>query len=134
MSESFGDRGLPLAILSAEDYLPSMDKTPARKSHGINTQAKGLGIGRGTRKVKFGNVVITSGKPDRQAVAANVERSSEALERVAKKLIRPGFFARPRRDVPRFSIDSADSTLIIRELNGRTERGKLVDGQFQVVD
>jgi len=134
MSDRFDDRGLLLAISPGEGYIPSMDKTPARDSHGTTTQAKRLGIGRGTRKVKFGNVVITSAKPDRQAVAANVERSSEALERVAKKLIRPGFFARARRDVPRFSIDSADPKLIIRELNGRTERGKLVDGQFEVVD
>jgi hypothetical protein len=125
---------LPLAISVVDDYLVTMEKSPARTSTGARTQVKGLGVRRATRKVKFGNVVITSTTPDRKAVAANVERSSEALERVAKKLIRPGFAVRARQDVPRFSIDSTDPKLIIRELNGRTERGKLVNGQFEVVD
>ncbi|WP_426178891.1 hypothetical protein [Rhizorhabdus sp. FW153] len=85
-------------------------------------------------KVKFGSVVIKTPKPAKAVIAANVERSSEALERVAKKLIKPGISMRARKDVPRYSVDPANPKQFVRHLNGRIERGRVVEGRFEVVD
>jgi hypothetical protein len=107
--------------------------TPAGKSR-TTTQSTKLGARRGQGKIKFGSVVITAAKPKKATVAANVARSSQALERVAKKLIKPGFTVRARKGVPRYSVDPADPKLFVRQLDGRTDRGRLVDGRFEVVD
>lgn len=117
-------------------YMLVMAKIPTtRRSTKATMRTAASGRGRGTlSKVKFGDVVVTTPKPERSVVAANVVRSSEALERVAKKLLKPGFSSRQRQDVPRFSIDEADTKVFIRQLNGRTDRGRFVNGRFEVVD
>jgi hypothetical protein len=107
------------------------------------TNAKSAGTGGSTDttkpgaraggRVKFGSVVIKTPKPKKAVIAANVARSSEALERVAKKLIKPGFSIRARKGVPRYSVDPSDPRLFVRQLDGRTDRGRLVDGRFEVV-
>lgn len=84
--------------------------------------------------VKFGNVTIKGSRPSREVIKTNVERSSKALERVSKKLMSPGINLRPKRDVPRFFAADGEYGVFIRRLNGVTERGRLVDGIFQVID
>jgi translation initiation factor 2 gamma subunit (eIF-2gamma) len=85
-------------------------------------------------KVKFGNVTVTGEKPSAAAVKINVERSTEALERIIPRLSRPGITIRPRKDVPQFSVAEGEPGVFIRRLNGRIQRGRLVDGSFQVID
>lgn len=123
-----------LALPSVQDYLSCMSQNastrtpkPALRSGSARTRGS-------LSKVKFGNVVVTTSKPAKSVVAANVTRSSEALERVAKKLIKPGFSIRQRHDVPHFSVDETDPKVFVRRLNGRTERGRLVNGRFEVID
>lgn len=88
----------------------------------------------GISKVKFGSVTISGVKPSAAAVKTNVERSSAALERVTKKISRPGVVIRAKKDVPQFSVAEGETGVFVRKLNGRTDRGRLVDGTFKVLD
>ena len=85
-------------------------------------------------KIKFGSVTISGRKPNAAVVTLNVERSTEALERVGKRLIKPGVTIRRKKDVPQYSVAEGETGVFIRRLNGRTERGRLVKGVFQVID
>lgn len=85
-------------------------------------------------KIKFGSVTISGGKPNAEVVIRNVERSTEALERVGKRLIRPGVTIRRKKDVPQYSVADGENGVFIRRLNGRIERGRLIKGLFQVID
>lgn len=86
-----------------------------------------------TRKIKFGDVVITAPAPRSAVVKANVAQSTEALARAAKRLSRPGVIIRAKRGVPLFSLDSEEPDIVIRTLDGKTERGHLVDGIFHAI-
>jgi hypothetical protein len=85
-------------------------------------------------KVKFGNVTVSGVKPAAATLAAHVQRSTDALERVARTLATPGVVIRPKKDVPQFSAAESERGVFIRRLNGRVERGRLVDGTFKVID
>lgn len=85
-------------------------------------------------KIKFGSVTISGRKPNPAVVTLNVERSTEALERAGKRLIKPGVTIRRKKDVPQYSVAEGETGVFIRRLNGRTERGRLVKGVFQVID
>jgi hypothetical protein len=84
----------------------------------------------GARTVKFGDVTVTGKAPSAKLVRENVERSTRALERVGKKLIKPGVHLPEKKGVPRYSADENNPHLIIRRLNGQTTTGRLQDGQF----
>jgi hypothetical protein len=86
------------------------------------------------RRIKFGDVTITAPAPERAAVTANVAVSTAALGRAVDRLARPGVFLRTKKGVPLFSLDSENPDIVIRTLNGKTERGQLVDGTFQAID
>jgi hypothetical protein len=90
--------------------------------------------GKRSRKIKFGDVTVTAPAPSATMVEHNVRLSTEALERLAKRLARPGVSIRARKDVPLFSLDSDNPDVMIRTMNGRTERGHLVDGVFHATD
>ena len=91
------------------------------------------GKARGNR-VKFGSVTISGDKPAAETIRANVERSTQALERFTKKLARPGVTLREKKDVPQFSVAEGETGIFVRRLNGRTERGRFVDGSFRVIE
>jgi len=85
-------------------------------------------------KIKFGSVTISGAKPSAAAVKANVERSAKALERVTKKLLKPGVMIRAKKNVPQYAVAEGKTGVFVRRLNGRIEYGKLVNGVFQVTD
>jgi hypothetical protein len=85
-------------------------------------------------KAKFGGVTITGNRPTAEIVSRNVERSSMALEQVSKTLSKPGVAIRAKRDVPQYSAAEDEIGVFIRRLNGRVQRGRLVNGVFQVID
>ena len=85
-------------------------------------------------KTKFGSVTISGSRPNPDIVSRNVERSTKALERVGKKLTKPGVTVRPKKDVPQYSVAEGETGVFIRRLNGRVDRGRLVKGVFQVID
>lgn len=96
-------------------------------------QVNAKGSSRGT-KVKFGGVTVSGAKPSAAAVKMNVELSTRALERVSKSLSRSGIVLRAKKDVPQFSVADGERGIFIRRLNGRIERGRLINGQFTVID
>jgi hypothetical protein len=96
----------------------------------VNVRAQN---GQSMSEVSFGNVTISGTKPSAKIVAMNVEHSTKALERVSKKLIMPGVAIRTKRDVPHYSVAEGETGVFVRRLNGRTERGRMVNGDFQVV-
>ncbi|WP_298965930.1 hypothetical protein [uncultured Methylobacterium sp.] len=83
---------------------------------------------------KFGNVTVTGAAPSAESVERSVRQSSEALARLGERLAKPGIRLRPKKNVPLFWIDDDDPDLFVRRLNGRIERGRLVDGVFRVID
>lgn len=90
--------------------------------------------GQNMAKVEFGSVTISGAKPSASSVAMNVERSTEALERVARKLVKPGVALRAKKGVPYYSVAEGETGVFVRRLDGRVERGRLVDGAFKVID
>jgi hypothetical protein len=78
-------------------------------------------------------VTVTGKAPSAKLVRQNVQRSTEALERLAERLAKPGVTLRARKGVPLFSCDSDDPEVMIRTLDGKTERGRIVDGVFRPI-
>jgi hypothetical protein len=88
---------------------------------------------RGARaKVKFGGVTVLVSKPSSAQVKHNVAVSTEALERAAKRLMRPGVRLYAKKGVPLYSADPERPGVYIRTLDGKTERGVLENGAFKV--
>lgn len=87
-----------------------------------------------SRRVRFGSVTVTAPAPSSALVQHNIELSTQALERVAKRLAKPGVTLRAKKDVPLYSLDSDNPDVMIRKLNGKTERGQLIDGSFKAID
>lgn len=87
---------------------------------------------RGARTVKtrLGNVTVSGAKPSAELVRNNIARSTQALERVGKKLIKPGVRLPEKKGVPRYSADENSPAIIIRRLNGQVTTGRLENGQF----
>lgn len=87
-----------------------------------------------SRRVRFGDVTVTAPAPSRALVERNVKLSTQALERVAKRLAWPGVVLRAKKNVPLFSVDNDNPDVLIRQRNGKIERGTIVNGTFQALD
>lgn len=91
--------------------------------------------GKGKRStVRFGGVTVVVPKPTSAQLKQNVAASTEALERVTKRLVKSGVRLYPKKDVPLYSADPREPGVYIRVLNGRTERGIVENGAFKVID
>ena len=87
---------------------------------------------RARAKVKFGGVTVMVSKPSSAQIKYNVAVSTQALERAAKRLMRPGVRLYAKKGVPLYSADPERPGVYIRTLNGKTERGVLENGAFKV--
>lgn len=112
---------------------PMPDETTSKRSVRTGKFAVSVGKGRGSN-VRFGDVVVRGARPSAASVKTNIARSTEALERVTKALTKPGVVIRAKKDVPQFSVAEGEPGIFIRKLNRRVERGRLVNGVFQVID
>jgi len=83
-------------------------------------------------RTKFGAVTVTGTKPAADFVARNVARSTEALERVTRKLLRPGVAIRCKKGVPEYSSSENEPGILIRKLDGKLDRG-LEGKKFKVI-
>ena len=124
-----------MARVRPKGYLEPMANQGTKSRTGTNGQfvvvrTKGA---RGS-KVKFCSVTISGNKPSAGLIKKNVERSTAALERVVKRLDRPGVDIRAKKDVPQFSVAEGESGVFIRRLNGQINRGRLINGAFEVID
>jgi hypothetical protein len=83
----------------------------------------------------FGNVTITAPAPSEEQIARGVRDSTGALERLVNAIEKlPGIELPRQKDVPLFWADDDDPDIIIRELNGKIERGQLENGKFKAFD
>lgn len=82
-------------------------------------------------KVTFGSVEVRSGHIPAEIIKGNILAGQQALARSADRITKPGIKLRRQKGVPLFHVDPNDPSILIRELNGIIERGKLVNGQFE---
>jgi len=83
--------------------------------------------------------MVTSGmlsknamKPSKADIADSVRASTQALERVQARLVKPGVRLYARKDVPLFHVDETDPHKFVRKLNGRRDVGVIENGVFKV--
>lgn len=103
-------------------------KRGAKNSTSI--QARGAGA---NAVVRFGNVTVTVEKPSLAEIERSVKASTDALERVTQRLVHPGVRLEAKKDIPLFSVDPNCPGAFIREMNGKSERGVLENGEFKVI-
>lgn len=110
-------------------YIETMaKKNPlGRSSTGMFIAVKSTGRSVTT---KLGDVEVRGVRPSRELVEANVARSTRALERVGKKLTKPGVYLPEKKGVPRYSADENNPGVVIRRLDGEVTTGRLQNGQF----
>ncbi len=86
------------------------------------------------QRISIGNLTLVVPRPTKTQVQENVRRSTEALGRALVRLTRPGIRLRPKRGIPLFQVDENDPDILIRDLDGKRERGLFQDGEFKVSD
>jgi hypothetical protein len=84
-------------------------------------------------RVKFGGFTVVVPTPSAAEIKRQVDFSTQALERVKRRLTRPGVRVYAKKDVPLYFADSERPGVYVRKLDGKTERGVLEDGAFKVV-
>jgi|SoiMethySBSTD1v2_1073268.scaffolds.fasta_scaffold996052_2 hypothetical protein len=127
-------QGSALANQALNCYGEGMNKQANKKRSRVGQVVTVRADGSRNFKTKFGGVTISGRRPAAEIVTRNVERSSMALERVGKKLTKPGIAIRSKKNVPQYSVAEDEIGVFIRRLNGRVERGRLVKGVFRVID
>jgi hypothetical protein len=81
-------------------------------------------------EVKFGAVTVKGGQPDMMVVSRNVKLGNTAFNRAAAAIASPGVTMTKRAGVPVYRAASDDPKILIRTLNGKVERGRIVGGKF----
>jgi hypothetical protein len=116
-------------------YADSMTKSAQNPSYSPVMTTITLPNGRGPqRTVTFGNVTVTGDEPSAESVAESLAISRRAMEGLARALAKPGIRLPEKKNVPQFWVDDNDTSILIRRLNKKTERGRFVDNEFQVID
>jgi hypothetical protein len=80
--------------------------------------------------VTFGSVTIKGSRPPVEEMQRNVAPGRAALNRAAKAFVKAGVTLRRGRNIPLYRADPSEPRILIRELNGRSERGTFVGGEF----
>lgn len=91
-------------------------------------EARGVRVKRAMHEEMCGCLKGT--KPSSASVEANIERSTEALQRIRKKFAKPGVRLSIKKGVPLYSVDENNPGMFVRVLDGVTQRGHFVDGEF----
>jgi len=109
-------------------------KTPTRSTNlrieGKSAKAAGL---KTAKNVTFGGVTVSAYSQTKKVVRKNIVDGQSALKRAAASLLRPGVALRLNPDVPLYHVDENDPETIIRELNGKREKGVVLsNGRFKV--
>lgn len=122
-----------MAKLAGRRYIHAMAKQ--RPTERSSSTGMFVTVKRGTKTgasitTTLGNITVSGQKPSAELVKANIARSTQALERVGKKLTKPGVHLPERKGVPRYSADENIPSIFIRRLDGKTTTGRLDNGQF----
>jgi hypothetical protein len=83
-----------------------------------------------TNEAVFGTTTVVVEAPTAKMKAANVKRGQHALARAMEALTKPGVTIALPRNVPLFRVDRVDPRVLIRTLDGKTTRGRIVRGKF----
>jgi len=81
--------------------------------------------------VKCDRVTIKVVRPSAAEVERNVAAGQMALSRAKDAFLKPGVRIRSGKNVPLFSVDPKNPSIIVRLLNGKRERGVLTIHGFE---
>lgn len=84
--------------------------------------------------LKFGRVIVANIVPDSDTLRTNIEAGRQALKRATEVLNKPGIKLHLAADVPKFRFDTSQPGMLVRELNGAVQRGRIVNGTFVPAD
>jgi hypothetical protein len=82
------------------------------------------------RSLKFGYVTVSNTVPDAVTLGNNVKAGREALGRARTAFTTHGVKLQLKPGIPRFRVDPNNTKLLIREVDGRVDRGSIVGGAF----
>ena len=82
--------------------------------------------------VKYGAVTVRAGQPSEAEVLANIEQGNRALRRLVSALDKPGVHIRARKGIPLYHADPDHPGYLIRELDGRQDRGRFEGEVFRI--
>jgi len=114
-------------------------KTGSAQGKGSQASVKGATVtvsngGGRTRSVySFGGAVLRSAKGHGKPSLETLELSRMAMRELRGRLLKPGVKLTDRKGVPKFYADEADPAVVVRELDGKRERGRFENGQFKAV-
>ncbi|CAN7676744.1 hypothetical protein LJR098_002148 [Rhizobium sp. LjRoot98] len=111
---------------------PNSSESPTKREPRVSVKSRALKSASYV-KVTFGDVTVAGNRPSAESIQANVERSTDALARIGKKLVKPGVKLSKKKGIPRFSVDEDDPTIFVRVLDGHVDRGRMVDGEFEPI-
>ena len=113
-------------------------KAGSAQGKGSQASIKGATVtvshGGRTRSVySFGGAVLRSAKGHGKPSLETLELSRTAMRELRGRLLKPGVKLTDRKGVPKFYADEADPAVVVRELDGKRERGRFENGQFKAV-
>ena len=86
----------------------------------------------GKVSVTFGEVSVIVTQPTDEAVQKGVKASAKVIRELGKRLLTPGVEIKRARDIPVFTADPHNPNRVIRRLNGKSEVGHFVRGEFRI--
>ncbi|MGA0599205.1 hypothetical protein ACO2Q3_00710 [Caulobacter sp. KR2-114] len=102
----------------------------------IETGAAKVVLRKGKRarySYSFGDAVLTNDKGQQATTPETLEMSRKAMRELGWRLRKPGVKLRMAKGVPKFYVDEGNPDLIVREVDGKQERGTFEDGKFKAV-
>jgi hypothetical protein len=82
-------------------------------------------------RVSVGAVTIKVSPASDTEVKRNIIIGQNALKRASSKIAQSGVTLNMAKNIPLFHADPENPDLFIRELQGKRQSGKLVDGKFK---
>jgi len=81
--------------------------------------------------IAFGSVTVKVGELNKSELKRNIKAGQTALARAKGKILKPGIKLDLSKEVPIFYAAPDSPDLIIREQDGKKEKGILVKGKFK---
>lgn len=104
---------------------------PVLTTKTTSTRVSARTVGRMMGRTCFGRVVVEAAKPSAAEARVNIDAGRAALVRAKTALTRPGVQVHIDPKVPLYHADPANPGMLVRMLNGRTTRGRMVAGRFK---
>ncbi|NOT41578.1 MAG: hypothetical protein HOP13_13895 [Alphaproteobacteria bacterium] len=82
------------------------------------------------KTVQFGVVTVTGEAPSAAVVKASIRQGTDALDRALTAIVTPGVKLKHKAGMPLYAADPKNPNLLIRQLGGKSERGRFESGKF----